>query len=233
MQVSFYPTITDTAGTHVPLADVLLGIRDGTWQAVTAAVRAAPTKAAQRAAKRRVPYFTASGTFAPRSAAGLQQHSGLLALDLDADQNPGLDLAALRPRLEQDPHTYACFSSVGGRGLCVLVPVPAEAHHHQACFRAVEAYYRQTFGVVLDSLPDVARARFVSHDPHLYHNAQAQTWALPPADAPAPAASTAAAPGYGQTVLRQAAQRILHAPDGQKHITLNKMAFWCGGYVAR
>jgi len=235
MQVSFYSSITDTTGTVVPLADILAGIRTGTWLNAATPVRAAPTKAAQRAAKRRVPYFTASGTFAPRSAAGLQQHSGLLALDLDADQNPGHDLARLRPRLEQDPHTYACFSSVGGHGLCVLVPVPAEAALHRACFRAVEAYYQQTFGLAIDSLPDVSRARFVSYDPQLYLNPAARVWELPAAATAPPVATAeppAAASAYGQAVLRQAVQKILLAPDGQKHTILNKMAFWCGGYVA-
>ncbi|MDB5269714.1 MAG: hypothetical protein JWP58_2754 [Hymenobacter sp.] len=244
MQVSFYTTITDTIGTPVPLADVLHGIRTGTWQAATATVRTAPTKVAQRAAKRRVPYFTASGTFAPRSAAGLRQHSGLLALDIDADQNPGLDMAALRARLEPDPHTYACFASVGGRGLCLLVPIAPAPAQHQASFRAVQAHYQRTYGVRVDSLPDVARARFVSHDPALYLNPAARPWLLP-APEPAPtAAQPAAAAGrpagsppegpsaYGQTVLRAAVLQILQAPDGQKHTTLNKMAFWCGGYVA-
>lgn len=248
MQVSFYTTITDTTGVSVPLADVLAGIRNGTWQAATAAVRTAPTKAAQRAAKRRVPYFTASGTFAPRSAAGLRQHSGLLALDVDADQNPGLDLAALRPRLEQALHTYACFSSVGGRGLCLLVPIAPDAARHLASFRAVQAHYQRTFGVCIDSLPDVARARFVSHDPALYLNPAAQPWCLPengPAPAPtqpggpagptpnaSPEGGEARTSAYGHTVLRQAVLHILQAPDGQKHTTLNKMAYWCGGFVA-
>jgi hypothetical protein len=233
MQVSFYATITDTTGHVVALTTVLDGIRAGKWQAATAAVREAPTKPAQRAAKRRVPYFTASGTFAPRSTAGLRQHSGLLALDIDADQNPDLDLMALRPALEQAPHTYACFASVGGQGLCVLVRIAPDATLHQANFRAVQQHYQRAFGVQVDSLPDVARARFVSHDPGLYLNATAPVWVSPAAaSGPAGGVAPAGPDAYGQAVLRQAVQKILQAPDGQKHTTLNKMAFWCGGYVA-
>ncbi len=230
MLVSFYSTITATTGQEVALTHVLEGIRTGRWAAETAAVRTAPTKTAQRQAKRRVPCCTVSGVFEPRSGAGLRQHSGLLALDLDADQNPGLDLAALRPRLEADAHTLACFTSVGGQGLCVIVPI--DGRRHAASFRALQQYYRATFGVQVDSLPDVSRARFVSHDPALYYQAAAQPYA-PPAELPGPApAEPAPATSYGAQVLARAVRQVAQAPDGQKHVTLNKMAYLCGGYVA-
>ena len=240
MRVSFYSTIRATAGVEVELAQVLADIRAGTWQAATTAVRQAPTKAAQRAAKLRVPYFTVSGTFAPRSEAGLRQHSGLLALDVDAAPNAGLDWAAARAAIEADAHTWACFTSVGGRGLCIVVR--AEPTRHRASYQAARAYYEQRFGMQVDALPDVSRPRFVSVDPALFHQPGAALLALPPelappptpeAAAPAdPAAPPAPDPGYGAAVLRQAVRRVLAAPDGQKHHTLNKMAFLCGGYVA-
>jgi hypothetical protein len=234
MLVSFYSTITSTTGEEAVLEQVLEGIRAGTWAAATAAVRQAPTKAAQRAAKRRVPCCTVSGVFGTRSVAGLRQHSGLVALDLDADQNPGLDLPALRPRLEADAHTLACFTSVGGHGLCVLVPI--DGARHVASFRALQQYYAATFGVQLDSLPDVSRARFVSHDPALYYQPAARQFALPAEAQPAaPAPGAAAAPpeaDYGAQVLARAVRQVLLAPDGSKHVTLNKMAYLCGGYVA-
>ena len=245
MLVSFYSTIKATTGTDVALTEVLAGIRGGTWQAAAAAVRAAPTKAAQRAAKLRVPYFTASGTFAPRSEAGLRQHSGLLALDLDAAPNAGLDWLATRAALQADPHTWACFTSVGGQGLCLLVR--AEPTRHRASYQVARAYYEQRYGLVVDSLPDVSRPRFVSFDPALYHAPAAAALPLPPERPPEPAPASpgcppAAPPGlappaspdpdYGPATLRLAVRRVLEAPDGQKHHTLNKMAYLCGGYVA-
>jgi len=250
MLVSFYSTIKATTGTELELTQVLADIRAGTWQAAATAVRTAPTKAAQRAAKLRVPYFTVSGTFAPRSEAGLRQHSGLLALDVDADPNAGLDWPATRAALEADPHTWACFTSVGGQGLCIIVR--AEPSRHRASYQAARAYYEQRFGLVVDSLPDVSRPRFVSADPWLYHQPAATPLPLPPELAappgPAGAASPAGSagglpgppgpgphapdPGYGPAALRRAVRRVLDAPDGQKHHTLNKMAYLCGGYVA-
>jgi len=239
MLVSFYSTIKATTGTEIELAQVLAGIREGTWRAAAAAVRAAPGKAAQRAAKLRVPYFTASGTFAPRSEAGLRQHSGLLALDLDYDPNAALDWPATRAALEADPHTWACFTSVSGRGLCLLVR--AQPERHRASYQAARTYYERRYGLLVDSLPDVSRPRFVSFDPALYHAPGAASLPLPPELAPAPPAGPPGGgppppgppdPGYGPAALRLAVRRVLEAPDGQKHHTLNKMAYLCGGYVA-
>ncbi|MGI4875265.1 MAG: BT4734/BF3469 family protein [Janthinobacterium lividum] len=239
MMVSLFPTITDTThSTDLAIESVLTGIREGQWRPLVEAVRACTTKAEQREAKKHVPYFTASGTFATRRDSGLVQHSGLVCLDLDAADNAGTDLNATRALVQADSYTFACATSISGAGFFVLVRIPAD--DHAGSFRALSAYYRQAFGLVVDSLADVSRPRFVSYDPALYHNPDAVVFEESlPAPAPRAAGPVLASSfqpgrsgeGYGPAALRTAVGKVLSAVDGQKHYTLNKMAFLCGGYV--
>ena len=241
MMVSIFPHIKATTGGHAcPISQVLDGIQSGKWQREVEAVRRAETKTERRQLKMSLPYFTASGTFSTRNDAGLLQHSGLVALDLDADQNPGMNLASVKAILAADAYTYALFVSAGGEGLCALVRIPAD--NHGGSFRSLKAYYKQAHGLIVDSLGDVSRPRYVSFDPSLYTNPDAETWedvelveASLPQVKPMPASAYRASSrgeGYGQDALARAVGKVHQAPDGQKHVTLNKMAYLLGGVIA-
>lgn len=237
MLVSFYPkSLKPSVSEAQELPTLLDGIRTGQWAQAVQEVRATPADSPARSkAKKALPAFSASGTFNTRCEEGLLTHSGVLALDLDSKQNPGWDVNQVRAQLVGDSYTYALFTSVGGEGLCWLVLVPPSAATHAESFRALEAYARDTYGLAVDSLPDVSRLRFVSCDPELYHHKQANVFEAllsPPLKAPAsrpqelPTSNT-----HGSGALRWACAQVLSAPDGQKHHTLNKMAFTCGGWV--
>jgi len=241
MMVSLFPQIkATTGGQSVAVEAVLADIRAGRWQREVEAVRRAESKTERRQLKMSLPYFTASGTFpGTRNDAGLAQHSGLVALDLDADDNPGLDCAAVKAQLAQDTYTFAVFVSASGEGLCVLVPIPGA--DHAGSFRSLQAYYRQHYGLKADDLPDVSRPRYVSYDPALFLNPAACLWedveaepvkASPPPPPPGTGPRRATQASYGEAALERAAGKVLAAPDGQKHVVLNKMAFLLGGVAA-
>ena len=234
MLVSIYPNINQTTdGTDLDIGAVLAGIRSGQWREQVELVRRCETKTEQREAKKRVPYFTVSGTFSKRSDAGLKEHSGLIALDIDADKNPDVDLKAKRRLIETDLFTFACFTSVSGVGFCVIVAIPAE--HHEASFRALQRFYQDTYGLVIDSLPDVSRPRFVSYDPDLCYRPDAPTFEetleeIKPVPQPVlyePAPRT----DFGQVVMSRALKMVFDAPDGTKHGALRDAAYLLGGYV--
>ena len=240
MMVSLFPHIKATTGGHTcPVTAILDGIRAGKWQREVEAVRRAETKTERRQLKMSLPYFTASGTFGTRNDAGLLAHSGLVALDLDADQNPAFDIAAAKHLLAKDAYTYALFVSAGGEGLCALVRIPGE--HHAGSFRSLKGYYKAAHGLIVDSLGDVSRPRYVSFDAGLYLNADAPLWedveaeAAPAPARPVPASAYRASSrgeGYGQDALARAIGKVHQAPDGQKHVTLNKMAYLLGGVIS-
>ena len=238
MMVSLFPHIKATTnGATAPIAAVLDGIRAGQWQREVEAVREQPAGSqAYDQAKRCLPYFTPSGTFERRTIAGLVEHSGFMSLDLDAKHNPDTNWNLVRVSIEADPHTYACFLSTGGQGLCVLVPVPTT--HHKASFRALERYYLESFGLKVDSLPDVSRARFVSYDPALFLNPEAEAFAelleevakpVPPRAAPISEASSK--PDTESILLAIGVKMIREAADGGKHVKVRDAAYLLGGYV--
>jgi hypothetical protein len=248
-EVSYFPYLHDADTQHpISVASFLADIKGGQrWQKELGRVWAATGKTERAEAKKSLPCVTISGTFHRRAKDALVEHSGLVALDIDAKLNPGLEVATDRARVEADSYTYACFISASGGGLCVLVRIPPT--HHEDSFRALERYYKEELGLTVDSLPDVCRLRFVSYDPALYVNEEAEVFAellsppvpvAPPTPRPAPVAPRPATDwqargrgeGYGQAALHRACEKIRAAAEGEKHKVLNKMAYLCGGYVA-
>jgi hypothetical protein len=242
--VSFYPNLLATVnGQLFPIEQILTGIRTGDWLLPVSAVRAAKSKLERKQIKNKLPYFTVSGTFSTRRDDGLIQHSGCIALDIDAALNPGLNLNELATRLAADEYTLAGFVSAGGEGYCAIVRIPVD--DHVASFRSLEAYYKERYGITVDSLPDVSRPRFVSFDPALYFNPDASVWEDVLLSTPTPVAprelvtprpatdwqARGRGEGYGQAALKRACEKIRLAADGEKRTVLNKMAFLCGGYI--
>ncbi|HEX9950185.1 MAG TPA: DUF3987 domain-containing protein, partial [Rubricoccaceae bacterium] len=110
------------------------------------------------------------------------------------------DLAGLRAELEASPHVLAVFLSVSGDGLKALVPVrvvdpdtgevrlPRDDSEHKWTFTAARALFPSADAD--PSCKDVSRACFVSDDPGVYVNEDAEPVE---ADAPEPTARPAAA----------------------------------------
>ena len=121
--------------------------------------------------KKQLPAVLWSGTFTKRANNALVQHSGLLCADLDGLNGSLLDA---RQKLLSSPYAWAVFTSPSGGGLKVVFRVPADVAKHSGSFRAVEQHVRELTGVQIDeACKDVARLCFLSHDPELYHNANA------------------------------------------------------------
>lgn len=231
MMVSLYKHIKEVTGGHeVSLIAVLDGIKSGHWKELTENVRRIADTKERREAKAKLPYFTPSGTFTTRKIEGLKEHSGILAIDVDHD-------TTRRKDLEQDPYTYALFSSVSGDGLCILVKI--DPLRHEDSFKWLEKYYRDKYEVLIDkACKNVDRPRFISYDPELYHQPESKILScdqldeLIPAPKPVVAPSHYVKPNYGSTILDRAVNLVLKAVDGEKHKNLNTAGFLLGGYVA-
>ena len=61
------------------------------WKAQVDHVRAAPTKAERKQRKLELPAATLSGVFSSRGSEYLVEHSGLLCLDIDRQDNPHIE----------------------------------------------------------------------------------------------------------------------------------------------
>ena len=122
--------------------------------------------------KKQLPGVTWSGTFSYRASDKLLQHSGLQCGDLD---ELGQELSRVREQLQTSPRLYALFLSPSGNGLKAVFRVRADASKHAGSYRAVEKHVRELTGVQIDqSGKDVSRLCFLSHDPEIYVNENAQ-----------------------------------------------------------
>lgn len=174
MKVSFYKTIKQTTDPEeFYIKDFLECVKRGEWEDEVLKVRTAKSEQAYKNAKLKLPYVTISGIFNKRNESGLTRHSGFIALDID-DISPD-EFQEIRTTIEADKHTFSCFTSCGGSGLVVVVKINAKKHRQ--AFQALESYYYKNYKVILDtSCKDVSRARFVSYDPFLYINPNAEKW---------------------------------------------------------
>lgn len=114
-------------------------------------------------------YVTFSGVFLSRKDSGLSRHSGLMTIDFDHIP----DVSQLKEKLKNDPclETKLLFVSPSGDGLKWIISVAIGELTHSEIFRAVEAYIKETYDIVIDkSGKDVSRACFMPCDPDAYIN---------------------------------------------------------------
>jgi hypothetical protein len=257
MIVSYYSSITLGKVEDIPFLNFLADIKAGRWNEQVLSVRALYPTPEYSQAKRKLPGITASGKFANgysttdengqqkfctgRTHKDLQEHSGIIYLDLDSKQNPAMDVAELRSRIQADSYTFACHLSISGQGLAVAFRIPPD--NHNGSFRALASYYQQRFGVIVDSLPDPTRLRFVSYDPALYLNETAATFekvliegkSQTPARVLSPK-SVLPLPSHGNSLEEQlisiGRKMIESAAEGEKHHKVRGAGRTLGGYIA-
>jgi len=181
-EISLYPNAWATVTTDkITVTEFLDRIKTGYWQDQVLPVRAAVEKKLSKdeldALKKKLPGSTASGTFKVRNKlpSNLIRHSGYLAVDIDKLS----DLKATREQLMQDSLFYALFISCSGRGLCGLVRINPKAHLES--FNFMSEHMFEKYGLNIDeNCKDECRLRFVSYDPDLYINPEAQLAPIKP-----------------------------------------------------
>lgn len=135
--------------------------------------------------KRQLPQIIFAGVFERRADAAIKSYSGLLVVDLDSKDNPQVNPVETKPLLAQDPYIYVIFTSPSGKGLKLLVRVAEPIarvldatvlkNSHKASAKAFFSYLEAVYGLKADeSGTDLSRACFVSWDPELVINDEAQ-----------------------------------------------------------
>lgn len=177
-QVSYYPgRITDKSSTlTVDLFDFITKTTPERTDKVLE-VRSCTDKKRQRELKSRVDWITPSGIFKPGCTdKDLIKHSGIICLDFDVDDNPGVDFAKVKRQVSRLSWVAACTWSIRGKGLVMYVPIKYPDKHHQHFDRLLDEFA----AVGLKSDPtcrNVSRARFDTFDPDPYINPTATIYA--------------------------------------------------------
>lgn len=140
------------------------------YREVVEKIRAIDDKAQRDKLKSTLPAITASGLFSYRAADCLQEHSGLICLDIDHKGNEAVgNFFDLKAQLVKIPNVAFCIKSVSGKGYAVGIPI-AKPEHHGQHFDALKRIF-SGFGVEVDkACRDVTRLRGYSYDAEVYLN---------------------------------------------------------------
>lgn len=181
-RISVYRDKTDTIGAVVTLGQFLFSTRHVPEIEHLRSVEDADER---KRLKGLLPAATISGIFSKRGEAGLLNHSGLICIDLDSKDNPGMDAEQTKQQLAEFQEIVYIGLSVGGKGLFCVVPI-AYPDKHKAHYRALEDDFR-ALGLITDSsCKDVCRMRVVSYDPNPYINYKAVEYTHTKQQSPTP-----------------------------------------------
>ena len=234
----------------IPLAQALEHIRHGTYRQQIAGLRHALNlhgKPFYDGAKKQLDAYTFAGTFhQTRTKQHLLTHSGLVHLDFDGVT----DVARAKAVLCVGPTVAYIFLSPSGLGLKVGVHVPLVADDlaYKHAWQHIADALEQHTGLVADpSGKDISRLCFVSWDPDMYINLDADVFPIPPLARQSPRPPEPTHPSltdaserrqqYVDQAISRAVKLIANSSPaspglrGTRHLARLKASRLLGGYV--
>lgn len=168
MKVSIYKHIKQVVPIkELDLFEVLEFIKNGKYKKEVSELRLETNKTKRNELKQKLNYVTFCGTFSSRSNSGLKKHSGLACLDFDDIT----ELEHIKALVNEDKYTLASFVSPSNNGLKVIVKIPKVDNDldYKDYYLELQKHYNK-YSETDISTTDIARATFLSYDPHLYIN---------------------------------------------------------------
>lgn len=139
------------------------------------ALRNCTDAAVQANMKLELPVCIPSGTFDENLK--LIQHSGFIAIDVDAKDNPSYSPEQIKEKMCSFANVLFCGYSCRGKGVWALIPLLDPTRHFDH-FKALEVVFLK-MGIVIDnSCHNVNRLRFCSYDSEPYFNYNASVFSL-------------------------------------------------------
>lgn len=125
--------------------------------------------AEQKEYKSHFPVWFVGGTFPFKRThdADITSYSNILAIDIDACDNPSMSLETIRQGLLQLPYVFAVFKSISGLGIYALVLVE-DGHKTKGYYKYLVNLWHDKFGVKIDeSCSNIGRKRFISYEDNI------------------------------------------------------------------
>ena len=133
-------------------------------------IRTTANQSERKGLKSKLPAITPSGLFRERRANMLEQHSGLICIDIDGKENLDIsDWEEVKIRLSKLPFIMYAGLSVGGAGIFVLIKLAYPENHLQQ-FTALYETFKQLNINIDESCSDICRLRGYSYDAKPYIN---------------------------------------------------------------
>ncbi len=166
-QVSYYKSLLNTTDSVVVgVSAILSGIKNGKARNLVTSIRTETDKVKRASLKKQLSAICFSGVFERRSDSAIRSHSGFICLDFDGYQ--GVEINEAMRFFKADEYTYSAFISPSGKGIKVLVRIPAEVDTHGQRFDALKEYYNSDYFDATSR--NLSRVCFMSYDSNLYLN---------------------------------------------------------------
>lgn len=107
------------------------------------------------------------------------EHTGLICIDIDGQDNPGFGSGAeLKAEVCKIAEVAYCSLSASGKG-CFAIFRLSNPENHLGHFLALQRLFKSRLGIVIDGqCKDVKRLRFASHDSEPYINDNAEPFRI-------------------------------------------------------
>ena len=173
MELSYFKHFRDTSPSTTDMEAVVRMIRDDqSLRHLTESHRSDPGKGL----KDLCPLFAVPSLFKDGKAKShIVALTGLSLVDIDhVDTAGAIPLDELKSRIEADPHTLLCYTTVSGHGLRVIYrydldpsyDLQRQMQFYPKAFAHGNAYYARLLGVETDGqCKDVTRLSVMCHDP--------------------------------------------------------------------
>jgi len=172
--ISIYRNVTDNIGAKTTLRTFLLSDK---YRTEIEHLRTVVDKQERNELKKQLPCVTISGVFEPtRSADNLIEHSGLICIDIDGQDNLRIDnFANLKEQIAKLDEVLYCGLSASGNGYFVIIPI-LNAKQHKEHFKAIKQDFSKWDIIIDRNCADVTRLRGYSYDPEPYINESAKVY---------------------------------------------------------
>lgn len=172
--ITIFKNIKETSTPfYTTVEKVLERIKNGKSAELCRLIRKSATKAERNELKKDLPSICFSGKFKKREDSALIEHSGIICLDFD-DYGTNKDMLQDKEKISKDKYVYSVFVSPSGKGLKVLVKIPADVENHKNYFNALKDHFDNPHFDTTSK--NVSRVCYESYDPNIYINTNSSVW---------------------------------------------------------
>lgn len=175
--ITLFDGVTSINGHVVSLAEFL---NDASSHQLIQQIRMTEDKAERTRLKSCLPCATISAICPNgRKAQDAFEHTGLICIDIDGQDNPGFGSGAeLKAEVCKVAEVAFCSLSASGNGCFVILRL-SHPENHLGHFLALQRLFKSRLGIVIDGqCKDVKRLRFASYDSEPYINDNAEPFRI-------------------------------------------------------
>ena len=152
---------------------ILLRIKEGKSMDLVKSIRSEKDKSERNELKKLLPAVCFSGEFTKRADKSIVNHSGFICLDFD-NYEKVKEMQDDKSRLSKDKYVYSVFVSPSGKGLKIIVKIPADIDNHVNYFISLEEYFDSPY--FDKTSKNIGRVCYESWDKNIYVNKESEVW---------------------------------------------------------